>query len=115
MKTDQVRFHPRSSVIKKVLVVVAAVAVDLAANFTTGPGRAVDVYISRASANGGDKFIHFSGIQSLCSGGCGRRNIWTHVCSDDRARDRCGRRGTWLSSGRTIAEISAKKHGNAAG
>ena len=39
---------------------VAAVAVDLAADFATGPSGAVNVYVSGAGTNGFEQFIKLS-------------------------------------------------------
>src|SRR5688572_25510869 len=55
---------PRSSVL------VAAVAVDLAANLAAGPGRAVDVHVGGASADCFDQLVDFAGVQALSA--CGR-------------------------------------------
>jgi hypothetical protein len=45
---------------KQVSVVVAAVAVDLAANFAARPARAVDIYVSSPGTNRTEQFIELS-------------------------------------------------------
>ena len=85
MKTDQIRFHPRSFVINKISVLVSAVAVDLAADFATGPPGAVNVHRSRARAYGLDQLVHLAGLQALRSRRRRGRNIWTYICGVDRA------------------------------
>ena len=45
-------------------VLVAAGAIDLAADFAAGPSGAVNVYKSGASTNRGDQFIKFAGADS---------------------------------------------------
>ncbi len=52
---------------KSALVVVAVVAVDLAANFATGPQRAVDVDVSGARAHRFDQFVDLARVESLSS------------------------------------------------
>ena len=93
---------------------MTAVAVDLAADFAAGPQGAVDVHISRAGPNRLDQFVNFARIDSL--GPCSRRgrDIGTDVRSEDRAGYRCRRCRTGLNSCRTVAEIGAEKHADAA-
>ena len=93
-------------------MLVAAVAIDLAANFATRPSCAVHVDIRSAGTYGSDQLVDFSGIEALITCCLGRRDVWTNVGCDDRARDGCGRRGTRLGTRRTIAEIGAEKHGD---
>lgn len=51
---------------KRLSVLVAAIAVDLAANLATGPKRTMNVYVGSAGADSPDYFIKFSGGDSLC-------------------------------------------------
>src|SRR6188474_3334964 len=85
-------------------VFVAAVAVDLATNFATGPARAVNVDVSGARADRREKLIKFSGTDAtfICQ--------VSDVCGRDGARYRRRGRGTWLSARRSIAEVRAKEH-----
>ena len=83
---------------------VAAVAIDLAADFTTGPPGAVNVDVSGARTDRCEQLVKFSSadatlIREVCNIGC-----------RDGSRDRRRRRGTRLSAGRSIAEVRAKEH-----
>lgn len=58
-----------------VLVFVAAVAIDLAADFTTGPSGAVNVNVSGARPNRLEQFVKFSSanaafISKISNVGC---------------------------------------------
>jgi len=97
-----------------VSVLVAAVAVDLAANFATGPGCAVDVHISGASADRFDQFVDFTGVDALSPRRRSGRNVGTNVGREDRARDSRRWRGTRLRASRTVAEVGAEKYAYAA-
>lgn len=86
------------------LVVVAAVAVDLAANFAARPARAVNVYVSSTGANRFDQFWEFPGRDTALIREVG------YVYRRDGAGDLGRWRRTRLRSCRTIAEIGAKEH-----
>src|SRR5215216_760175 len=86
------------------IVFVAAVAVDLAADFAAEPSGAVNVYVSSPSTNRRDQFVKFTGANSLVIRKVG------HVRRRDSAGYGCWRRGTGLSSRGTIAEVGAKEH-----
>jgi len=90
-------------------VIVAAVAVELAANFAARPSGAVNVRVSCTDTNSRDQFVKFSGADSplvskvgdvRCRDGAGYRRWW---------------RGTRLSSRRAVAEIGAKEHADGPG
>ena len=83
---------------------VAAVAVDLAANFAARPARAVNVDVSGARADCREQLIEFSSTDATFI--CQVRD----VCCGDGARYRCRGRGTGLSAGRSVAEVRAKEH-----
>ena len=95
-------------------MVVAAVAVDLAADFAAGPHGAVNIYVRRAGTNSLDQLINLAGIDSL--GPCSRsgRDVGTDVRSENRAGYGCRRCRTGLNSCRAVAEIGAEKHADAA-
>lgn len=96
------------------LVLVAAVAVDLAANFTTGPQRAVDVHVGGACADGVDQLIDLARVDTL-SPRCGScRDVRADVSRYDSAGYGRRWRRTRLSSSRTIAEVGAEKYADAA-
>lgn len=96
------------------LVVVAIIAVDLAANFATGPRCGVNVDVCGARTHRSDQFIDLTSVDSLSPSGSSRRNIRTNVGSEDGARNRRRRRGTRLRTRRTIAQVGAQKHADAA-
>lgn len=87
---------------------VAAVAVDLGADFAARPSSAVNVYVSGAGANRIDKFAEFArGNTALV------REV-RDVYRRDRAGDLCRWRRTGLRSRRTVAEVGAKEHADGA-
>jgi len=85
-------------------VIVAAVAVDLAADFAARPSGAVDVRVSCTGTNSRDQFVKFSGANSPLIGKVG------DVQCRDSAGYCCWCRRTRLSPRRAVAEIGAKEH-----
>ena len=87
---------------------VAAVAVDLAADFTTGPPGAVNVDVSFSCTYRREQLVKFSGADATLI-----REI-SDIHGRDGARDRRRRRRTGLSAGRSIAEVRAQEHADRA-
>ena len=87
---------------------VATVAVDLAADFATGPPGAVNVDVSGARTDRLEQLVKFSSTDATLI-----REVCNIHCRDG-ARDRRWRRGTWLRAGRSIAEVRAKEHADRA-
>src|SRR5687767_1618976 len=81
----------------RLFVLVAAVAVDLAADFAAWPGRAVNVHISGAGSNSPDQLVNLSGIQTLISRGLSGWDVGTDISCDDGTRYRGGRCWAGLS------------------
>ena len=74
----------------------------------------MDIHISRTRAHRRDQLINFAGIESLGPRSGGSRDVRTYVGRQDCSRDRCRWRRARLNSCRTIAEIRAEEHANAA-
>ena len=85
-------------------MLVAAVAVDLAANFAAGPARAVNVHVSGARTDCRDQFVEFSSANAafICE--------VSYIDCRDGARYGSWWRRTRLSAGWSIAEVGAKEH-----
>src|ERR1041384_5913366 len=83
-------------------VLVAAVAVDLAANFAAGPARAVNVHVSGPRTDRRDQFVEFSSANAafICE--------VSYIDCRDGARYGSWWRRTRLSAGWSIAEVGAK-------
>src|SRR4030095_13671513 len=93
------------------LVIMRTVAVNLTADFSAWPQRAVNIHIRRPGSDCRNQLINFTGSESLGPRWQGCRNVRTYVGCNDGSRY-CSRwRRTRLSSCRTIAEIRAEEHG----
>src|SRR5690348_11233459 len=105
MKTDRYPLHPRFyGAAEKLSVIVTAVAVDLAANFPTGPARTVYIYVSGSGSNSADQLSELSrGDASLI------RKV-SNISRGDCTRDRGGGCRAGLSPSRTVAEVGAQEH-----
>ena len=90
------------------------VAVDLAADFAARPEGAVNIHIRGTSANRGDQFVNFAGVDALSPGACGGRDVRTNIGRNDRSGYRCRWSGAGLSSGWAVAEIGAEEYAYAA-
>ena len=102
---------PKNSSKQQVSVAaVAAVAVDLAADFAAWPSGAVDIHIRRTVADRVDQFINFAGVEALVPRREGSRDVRTYIGSQDCSGYRCRWRRTRLNSCRTIAEVRAEEH-----
>ena len=64
---------------------MAAVAVDLAADFAAGPGRAVNVDVGCAGTNGFDQLGDLARVDSLGPRSRGGRDVRAHVGGEDGA------------------------------
>lgn len=103
-QTPCIRSKQFSSGLPLFPVLVAAVAVDLAADFAARPARAVNVHVSSACTDRRDQFVEFSSADAafVCE--------VSYIGCRDGARYRSGWRRTGLSAGRSIAEVRAKEH-----
>lgn len=90
-------------------VLMTVVAVDLAADFTAGPGRAVDIDVSSTRTNGLDELVNFSSVQSLVPRRQSGGDIRTDVGCQDCARYRRGWCRAGLDSRRSVAEVGAQE------
>src|SRR5215813_12620716 len=95
-------------------MVVTFVAIDLAANFTSGPGTAMNIHVSCTRANGSNEFGHFASTEPLVSGSHCCRDVRTNIRSRYGSADSRGWCGTRLSSRWSIPQVRAEKHRNAA-
>ena len=77
-------------------MLVAAVTVDLAANFAAGPSSAVNIDVSGSRANGLNQFIKFAGADSSLIRQVG------DIYSSERPGDRGWRCRARLSAGGTV-------------
>src|ERR1041384_2753219 len=108
MKTDHLRSSVASNILQqtatRLFVVVAAVAVDLAADFAAWPSGAVNIHVSRTGTNRREQLIKFSSTDSPLIRKVG--NIRRRY----GARYLCWWRWAGLSTRRAVAEIGAKEH-----
>lgn len=91
-------------------MLVTAVAVDLAANFTTAPCSTVDIDVRRTSANCSDQFVNFAGVNPLRSSSYCGWDVWTHIGRYNLSGNRSRRRLARLSPSWAISKICTQEH-----
>jgi hypothetical protein len=88
--------HGELCVISTILVLVTAIAIDLASDFTTLPSSTVHVDVGGSCPDCFDQFVNFSGVKSLGSCLSSGGNVWTYIGGKNSSGYRRGRRWTWL-------------------